>query len=234
MPGRARTRPSGRTIRTVIRPLGRPAFRRVHQRRRRLTGLLDLPPSQRKQRLDRLTSRPQPTPATAIARQRIKETARSGSFRPALPASPPAGAATPMPQRASPVATTDPGLAGLPFLASSPRCLQARYRTRSSTKLFRQRVCAPRRSFGRKRMTGNGGGRDKTRISGGRLPSCAHSLHRPCTGLCTDATSAHAARTVIGRISSPVCIVRALVAFDSQAAFFPWHAIPRALQRSGT
>jgi hypothetical protein len=48
-----------------------------------------------------------------------------------------------MPQCASPVATAVPALTVPPSLAPSPRCLQARYRTRSSAKLQHQRVYAP-------------------------------------------------------------------------------------------
>jgi hypothetical protein len=71
MPERAETRSSGRTIRSVTRPLGRPAFRQVHQWNNPVTGRSNPLLSQQKRRLDRLTSRPQPTSAVAIARQRI-------------------------------------------------------------------------------------------------------------------------------------------------------------------
>jgi len=158
MPEQAETRSSGRTIRSVTRPLGRPAFRQVHQRNNPVTGRSDPLLSQQKRRLDRLSSRPQPTSAVAIARQRIWETARSGSFRPALPVSPPAGVASSS-LAAEPSVTGGDGsvaLTILPSLAPSPRCLQARYRSRSSTKLQHQRVCVPATSFRPRRRRSNG------------------------------------------------------------------------------
>jgi len=71
MPEQAETRSSGRTIRSVTCPLGQPAFRQVHQWNNPVTGRSNPLLSQQKRRLDRLTSRPQPTSAVAIAHQQI-------------------------------------------------------------------------------------------------------------------------------------------------------------------
>jgi hypothetical protein len=71
MPEQAETRSSGRTIRSVTCPLGQPAFRQGHQWNNPVTGRSNPLLSQQKRRLDRLTSRPQPTSAVAIAHQQI-------------------------------------------------------------------------------------------------------------------------------------------------------------------
>lgn len=125
-------------------------------------------------------------------------------------------------------------LAALPSLVPSPRCLQARYQTRSSAKLQPQRVYAPETSFRCAGFAGNGAVRDKNRISGGRLSLCAQSLHRSCTGLCTAIAPWQARPANPDRILSGEWPVMSFVAFDSQIQHFAWHAIPRALQRSRT
>jgi len=57
---------------TMIRPLGRPALRRLVSGPRRFTGTARPPPLQGQRRSVRLTSRPQSTPIAAIARLRVK------------------------------------------------------------------------------------------------------------------------------------------------------------------
>jgi hypothetical protein len=87
LPGQALAHPSGHTMRTVTRPLGRPAFRQGRQRSSPFTGRSAPPPSQRKQQLHRLMSRPPPTPAAAIAHQQILGNRQVGivSFPPCRP-----------------------------------------------------------------------------------------------------------------------------------------------------